>query len=93
MDVKKYVSEVSEKVKRKRKVSDFRYLLYALILLILVMFILSFFSVDTYSIIKNTTSHLGAPDYSGIWQRSMFMISFVWLIFMLERIRDFNKTV
>jgi hypothetical membrane protein len=211
LDVKKYVSEVSEKVKRKRKVSDFRYLLYALILLILVMFILSFFSVDTYSIIKNTTSHLGAqnavnawimnvtfmlvgiscvleawlhlrkywfhkiilsifglaliftgvfrhapiiegvifnpmedklhsifativgfsftiyavssafiekatkhrvidiivgfiattlsmlmlflPDYSGIWQRSMFMISFVWLIFMLERIKDFNKTV
>ena len=31
------------------------------------------------------------PNYSGIWQRSIFVISFVWLIFMLERIRAFNK--
>jgi hypothetical protein len=26
------------------------------------------------------------PDYSGIWQRAIFIISFTWLIFMLERI-------
>ncbi|MDD4000261.1 MAG: DUF998 domain-containing protein [Bacilli bacterium] len=198
-------------MKEKRKISDFRYLLYAFIVLILVIFILPSFSVETYSIIKNTTSHLGAqnavnawimnvtfilvgiscvleawlhlqkywfhkillsvfglalvftgvfrhapiiegvifnpledklhsvfativgisftiyavssafiekaikhriidiivgftatslsmlmiclPDLFGIWQRSIFIVSFVWLIFMLERIRDFNKTV
>ncbi len=27
------------------------------------------------------------PDYSGIWQRAIFIISFTWLIFMLEKIR------
>ncbi len=189
--------------------SGFRYLPCAFLLLLLVMFVLPFFSVSTYSIIKNTTSHLGAqnapnawimnvtfflvgaacileawlhlsrfwfhkillsifglgliftalfqhapiingvifnscedklhsifativgfsftfyavsaafieetvkywivdiavgliatilsvlmgflPEYSGIWQRTIFVISFSWLIFMLERIRAFNK--
>ena len=33
------------------------------------------------------------PDYSGIWQRAIFIISFLWLSFMLERIRGFNKIV
>jgi hypothetical membrane protein len=198
-------------VKVMRKLSDFRYLLYALLLILPVMFVLPFYSADTYSIIKNTTSHLGAqstpnawimnvafvlvgvscaleawlhlgrfwfqkvlltifglslaltgifhhapliegavfnsledklhsifassvgfsfvvfaissafieivakhriidvvvglattvlsilmlclPDYSGIWQRTIFIISFFWLIFMLERIRGFNKIV
>jgi len=196
-------------VRGKRKLSDFRYLLYAFLLLLMIMFALPFYSVDTYSIIENTTSHLGAqsspnawimnisfilvgitcileawlhlrrflfhkillsifglslmltgifhhapiidgfifnsiedklhsifativgfsftiyavssafiektvryriidiavgftatilsvlmsclPNYSGIWQRAIFVISFVWLIFMLERIRAFNK--
>jgi len=196
-------------MKKKRKLSDFRYLLYAFLLIIPIMFLLAFYSVDTYSIIKNTTSHLGAqntpnawimnvafiiigiscvleawlhlgrfsfhkiilcvfglslmltgifhhrpiiegvdfnhfedklhsvfasivgfsftifavssafiekvikhriidisvgfiatmlsmlilylPDYSGIWQRLIFIISFIWLIFMLERIRCLNK--
>jgi len=196
-------------VKVKKKISDFRCLLYALLLILPVMFALPFYSADTYSIIKNTTSHLGAqstpnawimnvafvlvgiscvleawlhlgrfwfqkillnifglsfvftgifhhapiiegvifdsledilhsifativgfsftifavssafiekaakhritditvgftatilsvlmlylPDYSGIWQRAIFIISFTWLIFMLERIRVFNK--
>jgi hypothetical membrane protein len=195
----------------KRKLADFRYLIHALLLLLPIMFVLPFYSADTYSIIKNTTSHLGAqstpnawimnaafvlvgiscvleawlhlgrfwfhkillsifglslaltgifhhapiiegvifnsfedelhstfasivgfsfvifaissafigrvakhkiidvaaglaatvlsilmlylPDYSGIWQRAIFIISFLWLIFMLERIRVFNKTV
>lgn len=31
------------------------------------------------------------PDYAGIWQRVMFILSFSWLITMLERIRVFNK--
>ena len=193
----------------KRKLADFRYLIHALLLLLPIMFVLPFYSADTYSIIKNTTSHLGAqstpnawimnaafvlvgiscvleawlhlgrfwfhkillsifglslaltgifhhapiiegvifnsfedklhsifativgfsfaiyamssafiekavryriidiavgftatilsvlmsylPNYSGIWQRAIFIISFIWLIFMLERIRGFNK--
>lgn len=197
-------------MRQKRKLSDFRYLLCTFLLLLPVMFVLPFYSADTYSIIKNTTSHLGAqsannawiinvtfvlvgiscvleawlhlgkfwfhrillsifglslvftgifhhapiiegvvifnsledrlhsifativgfsftifaissafiekavkhriidisvgftatilsvlmlylPDYSGIWQRAIFIISFTWLIFMLERIRNFNK--
>lgn len=195
----------------KRKLADFRYLIHALLLLLPIMFVLPFYSADTYSIIKNTTSHLGAqstpnawimnaafvlvgiscvleawlhlgrfwfhkillsifglslaltgifhhapiiegvifnsfedklhsifativgfsfaiyamssafiekavryriidiavgftatilsvlmsylPNYSGIWQRAIFIISFLWLIFTLERIRVFNKTV
>ncbi|NLW12236.1 MAG: DUF998 domain-containing protein [Clostridiaceae bacterium] len=31
------------------------------------------------------------PDYSGIWQRAIFIISFTWLIFMLERIRALSR--
>ena len=198
-------------MKVKKKLVDFRYLFYAFLLLLPVMFILPFYSVGTYSFIKNTMSHLGAqsttnawiinvvfvlvgitcvleawlhlgnywfhkillsifglslvfigifhhapiiegvifnsledrlhsifativgflftvyaissafieiqvkhkvidivvgsiatilallmgsmPDYSGIWQRTILIISFTWLIFMLERIKDFNKTV
>jgi len=37
------------------------------ILMLLVMFILPFFSVDEYSILKNTTSHLGAQDAPYAW--------------------------
>lgn len=33
------------------------------------------------------------PDYSGVWQRAIFVISFTWLVFMLERTRFFNQTV
>ena len=212
LDVKKRgISEERKTVREKRKLSDFRYLLYAFLLLLPIMFVLSFYSADTYSIIKNTTSHLGAqstpnawlmnaafvivgiacvleawlhlgrfwfhkillsifglslaftgifhhapiiedvifnsledrlhsifativgfsftiyaissafiekavkhriidiavgftatilsllmiylPDYSGIWQRAIFIITFIWLILMLERIGAFNKTV
>lgn len=35
--------------------------------MLLVMFILPFFSVDEYSILKNTTSHLGAQDAPYAW--------------------------
>ena len=37
------------------------------ILMLLVMFILPFFSVDEYSILKNTTSHLGAQGAPLAW--------------------------
>lgn len=33
-----------------------RYLLYTFLLLLLIMFLLPFYSADTYSIVKNTTS-------------------------------------
>ena len=39
----------------------------AYILMILVIFILPFFSVEEYSILKNTTSHLGAQDAPHAW--------------------------
>ena len=196
---------------KNSKFFDFRFLLYAFILLLIVMFVLPFYSADTYSIVRNTTSQLGAqstknawimnatfilvgisciieawlhlgnfwfqkillnifglglictaifhhapvtegvifsareddlhsvvssivgitfiiyaissafiekttrnrtidilvglaaslfsflmltlPDYAGIWQRTMFIISFVWLIWMLERIKAFTKSV
>jgi len=39
----------------------------AYILMLLVMFILPFFSVDEYSILKNTTSHLGAQGAPYAW--------------------------
>ncbi len=31
------------------------------------------------------------PDFSGIWQRAIFIITFAWLIFMLERMRLYKK--
>ena len=39
----------------------------AYILMLLVMFILPFFSVDEYSIFENTTSHLGAQGAPNAW--------------------------
>lgn len=36
----------------KRNLSDFRYLLYTFVLMLIVMFVLPFYSVDTYSIVK-----------------------------------------
>lgn len=39
----------------------------AYILMLLIMFILPFYSVDEYSILKNTTSHLGAQGAPYAW--------------------------
>ncbi len=33
-----------------------------------------------------------AADYAGIWQRAIFIVSFTWLILMLERMRMLNGT-
>jgi len=52
---------------KKRGIAEYRYLAFSFMLLLPVMFILSFFSVDTYSIIKNTTSHLGAQSAPNAW--------------------------
>ncbi len=52
---------------RNIKLSGIRYLRITYSLLLLVMFILPFFSDDAYSIIKNTTSHLGAQNSPNAW--------------------------
>jgi hypothetical membrane protein len=47
--------------------SDAIYLAMAYIIMLLVMFILPFFSLENYSILKNTTSHLGAQNTPNAW--------------------------
>lgn len=51
----------------KSKLSGVRFLLISFSVLLPVMFILPFFSVDTYSIIKNTTSRMGAQNTPNAW--------------------------
>lgn len=47
----------------------------AYILMLLVIFILPVFSVDEYSILKNTTSHLAAQDAPNAWvMNSVFIL-------------------
>lgn len=55
------------------KIGD-RFLLYTFLLLLPVMFILPFFSVDTYSILKNTTSQLGAQNTVNAWMMNTVFI-------------------
>jgi len=43
------------------------YLVFAYIAMLLVIFILPFFSLENYSILKNTTSHLGAQNTPNAW--------------------------
>ncbi len=60
---------------KKSNLFDFRYLFYANLLILFVMFVLPFYSVDTYTIIKNTTSHLGAQNAPNAWIMNVsFMI-------------------
>ena len=47
--------------------SKLRFLLLAYILLLLVMFILPFYSSEGYLILRNTTSHLGAQNSPNAW--------------------------
>jgi len=49
------------------KITKFGILPIAYSLMLLVMFILPFFSVNQYSILKNTTSHLGAQGAPYAW--------------------------
>lgn len=51
-----------------------RYLLYTFLLLLLIMFLLPFYSADTYSIVKNTTSHLGAQSTPNAWIMNLAFI-------------------
>lgn len=43
--------------------------------MLLSMFILPFFSVDEYSILKNTTSHLGAQGAPNAWMMNVVFVS------------------
>lgn len=45
----------------------FRYLLTAYVALLIVMFLLPRYSVEGYSVLKNTTSHLGAQNAPFAW--------------------------
>ncbi len=49
-------------------------LLFAYILLVLAAFVLPFFSVEEYSIVKNTTSHLGAQNAPNAWMMNVVFI-------------------
>lgn len=51
LDVRK-LNKLGDKYGEKRNLSDFRYLLYTFVLMLIVMFVLPFYSVDTYSIVK-----------------------------------------
>lgn len=56
--------------------------LFVYVLLILVMLLLPFFSVEEYSILRNTTSHLGAQEAPNAWiMNAVFVllgISCIW---------------
>lgn len=53
--------------KKMRKINNLRYILPVYLLLLLVMFILPFYSAEGYLISKNTTSHLGAQNTPNAW--------------------------
>jgi len=54
-----------------RKILEFRYLLPVYIILLVVMFLLPYFSADGYSVFKNTTSQLGAQNAPNAWVMNM----------------------
>lgn len=54
-------------MKEKGKLADCKFLLWSFLLLLPIMFVLPFYSIDTYSIVKNTTSHLGAQSTTNAW--------------------------
>jgi hypothetical membrane protein len=51
-----------------------RMILLSMIILIIVMFVLPFFSVESYSLITNTTSHLGAQYAPHAWMMNITFI-------------------
>lgn len=52
---------------KKKLIKNRRYILPMYLILILVMFILPFYSTEGYSIFKNTTSHLGGQNIPNAW--------------------------
>ncbi len=69
-----------------RNIHKKRLLLPFFLIMFLTFFILPYFSLEGYSILKHTTSQTVA-DFAGLWQRIMFTVSFAWLIFFLEGTR------
>ncbi|MBD3638317.1 MAG: DUF998 domain-containing protein [Crocinitomicaceae bacterium] len=51
-----------------------KYLVYPYLLMWIVIFVLPYFSLDNYSIIKNTTSHLGAQSTPNAWIMNVVFI-------------------
>ena len=47
--------------------NSFSYLVFPYLVMLLVVFILPFYSVESYSILQNTTSHLGAQHAPYAW--------------------------
>ncbi len=58
----------------KQTFPGFKLLPIAYVLLVLAAFILPFFSVDEYTIIKNTTSHLGAQGAPNAWMMNVVFV-------------------
>lgn len=58
----------------KSRLLNIRYLLFTSVLLLLFMFVLPFYSVDAYSIIKHTTSQLGAQNTPNAWMMNVTFI-------------------
>ncbi|MDP3965028.1 MAG: DUF998 domain-containing protein [bacterium] len=52
---------------KKKRIENKRYLLPVYILLLFIMFILPYYSAEEYSILKNTTSQLGAQHAPNAW--------------------------
>lgn len=59
-----------------------RYLLSAYVVMLIVMFLLPSFSVEGYSVLKNTTSHLGAQNAPYAWVMNVvfFMLGAVCIL-------------
>ena len=58
-----------------KKNNEVMFLVAAYVLMLLVIFILPFFSVPEYSILKNTTSELGAQFAPGAWIMNLTFIT------------------
>ncbi len=58
----------------QRRLLRFKFLPLAYILMVLAVFILPFFGVEEYSIIKNTTSHLGAQGAPNAWMMNVVFV-------------------
>lgn len=66
---------VNEMEKILDKCEQKNFLVIPFILLILVMFILPFYSAESYTIIKNTTSQLGAQQTKNAWVMNVIFIA------------------
>jgi len=54
-------------IRKRIKIRNLRYIMIVYFILLLVMFILPFYSAEGYSLFKNTTSQLGAQNTPNSW--------------------------